>query len=81
MMIEWYRANWEDGFEDVVTKGQSRLTRGEPAPKPPLARYGCALVPAGTPMTLETGNAVPVVTVTLPDGSTMRGVTDPGLIR
>ena len=80
LMIWWYRTHWQDNVQDTVTKGQSRLIRGEPISKPPLARYGCALAPAGTPMTLEGGNAVPVVTATLPDGSRVRGVTDPGLI-
>lgn len=80
LMIDWYIAHWHDSFQDAVTKGQSQLLRGESTSKPQLTRYGCALAPAGTPMTLEIGNVVPVVTATLPDGSTVRGVTDPGLI-
>lgn len=82
MMIEWYRAHWEDNFEDAITNGQSRLRRGAPTSKPPLAQYGCSLAPAGIPMTLELGPPlppVPVVRATLPDGRKVRGVTDPGL--
>jgi len=80
LMIDWYRSHFEDKLQDALTKGQSRLIRGEPTSKPPLESYGCALAPAGTPLKLEIGNVVPVVTATLPDGSTVRGVTDPGLI-
>lgn len=79
-MIERYRANWAETFQDKVTGGQSRLIRGEATSEPPLARYGCALAPAGTTMALESGNVVPVVTVKLPDGRIVRGVTDWGLV-
>lgn len=81
LMIDWYRAQWQENFQDQITKGQSRLLQGEPSSPPPLTRYGCALAPAGTPMALEIGNVVPVVTATLPNGKTVRGVTDPGLIQ
>ena len=74
-MFDWYVAHWTDTQQDALTNGQSRLLRGQPTPAPDLKFYGCALLPPGTPMMLERGNIVPVVTATLADGTTIRGVT------
>jgi TPR repeat protein len=79
-MFDLYVSHWEDTTQDALTKGQSRLMRGQPTPAPNLKSYGCALLSPGTPMMLETGNAVPVVTAKLPNGSTIKGVTLPAMI-
>ncbi len=75
LVFDLYVAHWTDTQQDALTHGQSRLLRGEPTSAPDLKFYGCALLPPGTPMKLERGNIVPVVTATLPDGTTIRGVT------
>lgn len=67
--------HWEETMQDRMTRGQSKLIRGDPTPAPDLSLYGCDLIPAGTPMNLETENVVPVVTALRPDGSRVRGVT------
>jgi hypothetical protein len=80
LMFNQYAAHWEDTMQDAMTKGQSRLIRGQPAPAPDFESYGCALLPPGTPIMLETGNAVPVVTAKLPNGTIIRGVTFPDMV-
>jgi hypothetical protein len=75
LMFDLYVAHWTDARQDALTNGQSRLLHGQPTPEPDLKLYGCALLPPGTPMMLERGNIVPVVTATLPNGTTIRGVT------
>jgi hypothetical protein len=75
-----YSDYWEDAQQDAMTHGQSRLLRGEPTPRPDFALYDCALVVSGTPMRMEVGNIVPLVTAQLPDGSTIKGVTLPPMI-
>jgi hypothetical protein len=75
MMFDLYVAHWTDTQQDALTHGQSRLLRGDPTPPPDLKFYGCALLPPGSPMMLERGNIVPVVTATLFDGTSIRGVT------
>jgi len=42
--------------------------------------YGCALVPAGTPLKVDPGNYVPVVSGVLPNGRKFSGVTIPNMI-
>jgi hypothetical protein len=74
-MFDLYVSHWEDVTQNAMTNGQSRLIRGQGAPAPDLKSYGCALVPPGTPMTLDTRNVVPVVTAKLPNGTTIKGVT------
>ena len=47
-----------------------------------LKLYGCSYVPPGTPLVSEGANAqnsLAVVTVTLPDGTTIHGVTFPSM--
>ena len=74
-----YTSHWEDSFRDAITQGQSRLLR-ESSSEPNPALYGCALVAPGTAMMMEVGNVVPVVSVKLPSGKTIRGVTDPSMV-
>jgi hypothetical protein len=45
-----------------------------------LADYGCVLVPVGTPLTVEPGNYVPVVSGVLPNGRRFQGVTLPTMV-
>lgn len=79
-MFDLYTSHWEDAMQDRMTNGQSRLIRGEAAPTPDLGSYGCALIPAGTPMMSKNGSVVPVVTAKLPNGKTISGVTLPAMI-
>lgn len=74
LMFDLYVQYWRDLLQDRLTHGQSRLLRPT-AEKPDPERLGCALIPPGTPMLLELGMIVPVVTAKLPDGRTIRGVT------
>lgn len=48
--------------------------------EPKLLDYGCVLVPIGTPLTVEPGNYVPVVSGVLPDGRRFQGVTLPAMV-
>jgi TPR repeat protein len=75
LMYDLYSAHWSDTMQDKITNGQSQLIRGKATPAPDLEAHGCSLFPAGTPMTLERGNIVPVVSVKLPNGRVVRGVT------
>ncbi|MEM5419638.1 hypothetical protein [Paraburkholderia ferrariae] len=43
--------------------------------------WGCAFVPAGTPLAVEPGNSVPVVSGALADGRRFEGVTLPTMIQ
>jgi hypothetical protein len=79
-VFDLYNAHWEETYQDVFTNGQSRLLRGAPAQFPDLAYFACTLVIPGTPLFLEIGNVVPVVSVSLADGTKFRGVTLPGMI-
>jgi hypothetical protein len=81
MMFQEYSDYWEDAQQDAMTHGQSKLLRGEPAPKPDFELFDCALLASGSPMSMELGNVVPVVTATLPDGSTIKGVTLPSMVQ
>lgn len=49
--------------------------------EPKLSDYGCVLVPVGTPLIVESGNYVPVVSGVLPDGHRFKGVTLPVMIQ
>lgn len=48
--------------------------------EPRPADYGCVMVPAGTKLSVEKGNFVPVVSGKLPDGRKFTGVTLPQMI-
>jgi len=79
-MFDRYSAHWEDSMQDSMTKGQSRLYRGQPASAPNLKTYGCVLLQPGTRMTLDNQNVVPVVSAKLSNGTTVKGVTLGGMI-
>lgn len=49
--------------------------------EPRLADYGCVLVPSGTPLTVEPGDYVPVVSGKLPGGIRFHGVTLPTMVQ
>jgi hypothetical protein len=74
-MFRLYSASWTDHMQDVLTKGQSQLLRGESTPEPDPSMFGCILVETGTAMQLDPGNTVPVVTVRLGNGKYFKGVT------
>ncbi len=60
---------------------QMALMNGEDlGAEPNPSGYGCALVPIGTPMTVQKGNYVPVVSGTLPNGQPFSGVTLPAMV-
>jgi hypothetical protein len=80
LMFDLYVSHWEDAAQDAMTNHQSRLVRGQPTPVPNLKAHGCALLPPGTPMTLDSRSVVPVVTAKLPNGTTVKGVTLPAMI-
>jgi hypothetical protein len=48
--------------------------------EPRLSDYGCVLAPTGTPLTVEQGNYVPMVSGVLPNGRKFKGVTIPNMI-
>lgn len=60
---------------------QVALINGEdPGAEPKPSDYGCAFVPIGTPMTVQKGNYVPVVSGILPNGRPFSGVTIPAMV-
>ena len=60
---------------------QAALVNGyDEGQEPRLADYGCVLVPVGTPLTVEPGNYVPVVSGVLPNGRRFKGVTLPTMV-
>jgi TPR repeat protein len=75
-----YTAQWESAMQDAMTNGQSSLIHGQPSPAPDLEAYGCTLLSPGTPMMLEGGNIVPVVTAKLSNGTIVKGVTLAGMV-
>lgn len=81
MVFDLYAAHYRDVMQDRLTNGQTRLLHGAPGDAPEPSDYGCALVATGTLMTLERGNIVPIVTATMPNGATVRGVTMPAMIK
>ncbi|MFM0059203.1 hypothetical protein PQR64_26585 [Paraburkholderia phytofirmans] len=48
--------------------------------EPRLEEWGCVLVPAGTPLAVEPGNSVPVVSGLLANGRKFEGVTLPTMV-
>ncbi|WP_165987431.1 hypothetical protein [Caballeronia sp. SBC1] len=60
---------------------QDALIKGyDESKEPRLSDYGCVLVPVGTPMALEPGNYVSVVSGRLPNGRRFSGVTLPAMV-
>jgi hypothetical protein len=80
ILISWYKTNRPNRLlrEDVAP--ESLLMNWPSTSEPNFKGSGCALLAPGTPMILERGNTVPVVSATLPDGTTIRGVTDQSMI-
>ena len=83
-LFHLYSAHWEDVTRDQTTNGASRPINGEPIPAPDPALYNCHLLAPGTPVRVENADAFttgfPVVTVQLPDGNVIRGVTLPSML-
>jgi TPR repeat protein len=75
-----YGEHWTESNQDILTRGQSKLLRGDAVPSPDLESHGCALVPAGSPITIESKELVPIVSAVLSDGRTIRGVTIPAML-
>lgn len=63
-----------------LRRQQALITGHDDGKEPFPSDYGCALVPAGTPMKVEQGNYVPVVSGRFPDGRKFSGVTLPSMI-
>ena len=84
LVFSLYASHWEDTMQDAVTQGQATVLRGAFAPAPDPALYGCSLLKPGTAVYVENTDAfttgIPIVSAQLPDGSTIRGVTLPGML-
>jgi hypothetical protein len=84
LVFSLYASHWEDAMQDAVTQGQATVLRGASAPAPDPALYGCSLLKPGTAVYVENTDAfttgIPIVSAQLPDGSTIRGVTLPGML-
>jgi hypothetical protein len=70
-MFDWFADRWQDSMTD----GQSRLIRQAPSPEAALKSFDCTLVKPGTKMSLVRRTAVPIVTVKMPNGKIIKGVT------
>lgn len=76
-----YNNAWEQQMQDRFSGGQSVLMRGKAAENPNAADYGCVLIAPGTVMKKENARSVvPIVDVTMHDGTILRGVTLSGMI-
>jgi hypothetical protein len=84
LVFDLYNAHWEDSMLDAMTKGQSRVLRGQSAPAPDPTLYGCSLLKPGTPVEVRSGEGlltgIPMVTAKLPDGEMIHGVTLPAML-
>lgn len=64
------------------SRRQAALIRGyDIGREPRLEDWGCVLVPTGTPLAVEPGNTVPVVSGRLADGRRFEGVTLPTMVQ
>lgn len=63
----------------VTGDEQEKLLHGKAAVKPNPEKYGCVLLQPGTSMTRERSWPA-VISVILPNGKVLRGVTDPSMI-
>jgi hypothetical protein len=80
LMFSVYTESWSENASKVMTKGLSGAVDGPPVPPPDFERQGCALVPSGARMMLQSKNSAwSVVTAKLPNGKTIRGVTLPSM--
>ncbi|MGI4812796.1 MAG: hypothetical protein ACRYGG_05600 [Janthinobacterium lividum] len=60
---------------------QAALVNGyDEGAEPDPADYGCLIVPPGTPLAVEAGDIVPVVSGTLSNGKRFSGVTMPSMV-
>ncbi|MGV7245052.1 hypothetical protein ACRXB1_25460 [Caballeronia sp. M23-90] len=60
---------------------QAALVKGyDESVEPRLSDFDCVLVPIGTPLSVEPGNFVSVVSGKLPNGKHFTGVTLPNMI-
>lgn len=57
------------------------ITGDDIGQEPRMEDWGCTLVPAGTPLAVEPGNSVPVVSGKLADGRRFKGVTLPTMVQ
>lgn len=75
-----YTESWSEKWVNTMTNGLSGAVDGPPIAPPDFERNGCALVPSGAAMNLQSNNgAWSVVTAKLPSGKTIRGVTLPSM--
>lgn len=81
LMFSLYNRHLEDRLEDAITKGLSRSIRGESPGEPDPALFGCALIPDGRAMMKEPTGILPVVSAQLDDGTYIKGITMPPMIR
>lgn len=80
LMFSLYTESWSENASNVMTKGLSGAVNGPPMLSPDFERHGCALLPRGAPMKLQSNNGPwSVVTAKLPNGKTIRGVTLPSM--
>jgi len=79
MVLHLYSVAWEEHMQDKLTRGQSRLIRGEAAENPDPEVYGCTSIPEGTPLRVRNWRYAPVIKATLPDGTEVTGVTMQGM--
>lgn len=63
-----------------IRRQNALITGYDVGREPRLADWGCLLVPAGTPFSVEPGNGVPVVSGQLADGRKFGGVTLPAMV-
>jgi hypothetical protein len=68
-----------DRMASVLTQGKSERAQ-RAAPVPNMAEFGCSFLPAGTPVTVEETDPVPVIRGEALLGVTVHGVTHPAMI-
>jgi hypothetical protein len=80
VMFDLYVASSSDRFRSQLTHGESELVDGKAEPSPTPEDYGCVLIPSGTPMREQHGQFVTIVSIHMPDGTNLKGVTLPSMI-
>jgi hypothetical protein len=65
-------------LQEGVTHGQSVLVQGKPV-FPDAEAWGCVLVPAGTPLSVDSKNIVPIASAESADGRIYTGVIGAGM--
>ena len=79
LVFSLYTESVTENAANVMTKSMSSQVDGPPMSPPNFERYGCALLPNGSPMKLQSSNGWSVVTARLPNGKTIQGVTLPSM--